>query len=107
MTMLQACLNGGRAASEAAGVPLTPADLARDAAAARDAGALELHVHPRDASGAETLHPDAVAEVLTAIRAAVPGMPVGIGTGAWIAPGGTARHAHMKAWEVLPDYDPS
>ena len=102
--MLQACLNGGRTRAEAPGVPLTPADLARDAVAARKAGAQELHVHPRNIAGAETLAPADVAAALRAIRAAVPKMKVGIGTGAWIAPGGKKRHAHLEAWQEKPDY---
>ena len=104
MTMLQACLNGGRARSDVPGVPLTPSDLAADALAVKAAGADMLHVHPRNRFGMETLAPDDVAAALTAIRAAVPRMPVGIGTGHWIAPGGEARHAHMQAWQVKPDY---
>lgn len=102
--ILQACLNGGRTRAEAPGVPLTAKELARDALAARKAGAQELHVHPRDLAEQETLAPAEVGAVLKAIRETVPGMPVGIGTGAWIAPGGTKRHAHMEAWEEKPDY---
>lgn len=102
--MLQACLNGARTRSEVRSVPITAADLAADALAAKRAGAEMLHVHPRDGFGQETLAPIPVADALTAIRAAVPRMPVGIGTGHWIAPGGEARHADMEAWEVLPDY---
>lgn len=102
--MLQACLNGGRTADEAPAAPITPGSLAADAIAARAAGADEAHIHPRDASGAETLEPGAVAACLRAVRAASPGMPVGIGTGDWIAPGGPARHAHMRSWTEKPDY---
>lgn len=102
--MLQACLNGGLPKSKHPGVPVTADELAADALAARQAGADELHIHVRNDEGAETLDPAAVATALTAIRNAVPGMPVGIGTGAWIAPGGRARHLLMQAWTVLPDY---
>ena len=98
--MLQACLNGGRGAP----APSTPQDIAAEAAAAIAAGAEELHIHPRDDTGAETLAPRHVAACLNAVRAATPGVPVGIGTGAWITPGGRARHAHMQAWETQPDY---
>jgi uncharacterized protein (DUF849 family) len=101
---LQACLNGGRTAHDHPAVPLTPAALARDAVAVRPAGADCLHLHPRDSSGAESLAPADVAAALAAVRRAVPGMPVGIGTGAWIAPGGRARQAHIRGWQVLPDY---
>jgi len=102
--MLQACLNGGRSKAEAAGVPVTPAELADDAVAVRRAGAEQLHIHPRAASGAESLHPDDVAACLEAVCAAVPGMPLGVGTGAWIAPGGRERLALIRHWELLPDY---
>ncbi|MEP4194651.1 MAG: 3-keto-5-aminohexanoate cleavage protein [Aliishimia sp.] len=104
MTMLQACLNGGRTLSETPNVPITATQLAQDAVAAKRAGAEMLHVHPRDDTGSETLAPRDVAKALNAIRAAVPRMPVGIGTGHWIRPGGEARHADMQAWDVLPDY---
>jgi uncharacterized protein (DUF849 family) len=102
--MLQACLNGGRRRSEHPAIPVTPDELARDARAVRDAGAEELHIHPRDAAGAESLAPEDVAAALAAVRAAVPGRPVGVGTGAWIAPGGRARRGHLRGWRVLPDY---
>jgi uncharacterized protein (DUF849 family) len=101
---LQACLNGRRTARDHPAVPLTAADLARDAAAVRAAGADCLHLHPRDAAGAESLAPPDVAAALAAVRRAVPGMAVGIGTGAWIAPGGRARHVHIRGWQDLRDY---
>ena len=102
--MLQACLNGGRTRAEAPGVPLTAKELAADAVAVRKAGAQELHIHPRNIAGAETLAPAEVAAALKAIRATVPKMKIGLGTGAWISPGGKKRHAHLQAWEELPDY---
>lgn len=101
---LQACLNGARSCAEHAAVPISADELARDARAARDAGASSLHVHPRDTDDTETLEPDAVAACLDAIRAAVPGTPVSIGTGAWIAPGGRARLDGIDRWHVRPDY---
>lgn len=101
---LQACLNGARTPRDHPGVPLTPQALARDAAACRRAGAESFHLHPRDASGRETLAAADVAAALEAVRAAVPGIPVGISTGAWIAPGGNARLAPMRGWTVLPDF---
>lgn len=103
-TVLQACLNGGRTRAEAPGVPITPDELADEARTARRAGAGELHLHPRSPSGEESLAPDDVAACLTAVRAAVPGMPVSVGTGAWIAPGGRARLDLIRAWEVRPDH---
>ena len=99
--MIQACLNGGR---RNAGVPATPPALARDAIHVREAGAACLHIHPRRHDGEESLHPDDFVAALEAVRAAVPGMPVGTGSGAWIEPGGRKRHVHVSGWTVLPDY---
>lgn len=101
---LQACLNGGLTARDHPGVPLTPEALARDARACRRVGAESLHIHPRDFKERETLAGADVAAALGAVRAAVPGMPVGIGTGGWIAPGGNARLAPMRGWTALPDF---
>ena len=102
--MLQACLNGGRSKSEAEAVPITADELARDAVAVRRSGARELHIHPRDDEGEETLAPGDVAHCLKAVRAAVPDMPLGVGTGAWIKPGGRARLKHIEEWFELADY---
>ncbi|MDQ0348358.1 3-keto-5-aminohexanoate cleavage protein [Ancylobacter vacuolatus] len=102
--MLQACLNGSRDSAFHAYTPLTPARLAADAAAVIAAGASELHLHPRDPSGTETLEAAHVADAIEAIRARVPGVPIGLSTHAGIAPGGTGRLKAMKAWQVLPDY---
>lgn len=103
--MLQACLNGGCDQAVVPGVPVTPAELAADAVAVRDAGAEALHLHPRDAVGAESLAPDDVGAATRAVRAAAPEAPVGVGTGAWIAPGGRARLEQIRGWEALPPED--
>lgn len=100
--MLQAALNGARELAEHPALPFTPDQLAADARAVRIAGADELHVHPRDAAGNESLHPAIVAPALAAIRAAAPGMPVGVSTGAWIEPGRERLLAHVRAWAQLP-----
>src|SRR5438445_1875393 len=102
--MLQACLNGDRDKSFHAAIPLTPRELAADAKAVVEAGAHELHIHSRDATGRESLHPHDTARAVEAIRASVPGIPVGVSTGWWIAPCGHPRRQHIRDWQVLPDY---
>jgi uncharacterized protein (DUF849 family) len=102
--LLKACLNGPRRPGEHPALPVTPAELAADAAAAVAAGAGALHVHPKDTSGADTLDGAVVAAVLTAVRSAVPGVPVGVTTGAWAAAGPAARRAAVRGWTVLPDF---
>lgn len=102
--MLQACLNGGRGRDFHPALPSTPAELARDAKAAVAAGAEELHVHPRGLDGAQSLEVADIAASLAAIRAVVPGVPVGISTLWTIPPGGRARQPPIRHWQVLPDY---
>jgi uncharacterized protein (DUF849 family) len=103
--MLQACLNGQRPRDDHPAVPLTADELAADARRAVAAGAAELHVHPRAPGGRDTVDPDAAGATVRAIRGACPGVPVGLTTGLWTTDGDfERRHAHVEAWEELPDY---
>ena len=102
--MLQACLNGARSRQDHPRIPLTPEELARDAVQVVAQGVAELHVHPRDARGAETLDPRDTALALTAIRQAVPGIPVGLTTREGIRADANRGFTQMKAWQILPDY---
>ena len=102
--MLQACLNGARTRLDHPQVPLSPEELARDAGRVVTAGVAELHVHPRDAQGTESLAPQDVEAALMAIRAKVPGIPVGISTREGIRTDKARGFDDMKRWAVLPDY---
>src|ERR1700737_3250722 len=104
---VKACLNGGRTRDEHPSVPQTPAEPAADATAAVRAGAGAVHLHPRDASGAETLDAEAVLAAVAAVRAAVPATPVGVTTGLWVAGGDPARRmAQVSRWtgNGTPDF---
>jgi uncharacterized protein (DUF849 family) len=102
--VIQACLNGARAAGEHPALPLSAADLARDAAACVAAGAGSLHVHPRDGDGAESLEPAVVEAAVAAIRSAARGTELTLSTGLWMTGGDPeARAALVRAWTVLPD----
>jgi uncharacterized protein (DUF849 family) len=102
--LLKAALNGARTRADHPAVPLTPGEQAREATAAVAAGAGALHVHVRDADGQESLAADDVAGTLEAIRAACPGVPVGVSTGAWIEPQPRRRLALIRGWAVRPDF---
>jgi uncharacterized protein (DUF849 family) len=102
--MLQACLNGNRTKTFNARVPCTADELARDARDVIKAGAEELHLHPRDADGVETLEASHVAPALAAIRQAVPAVAIGLSTHWAIPPGGVARQRQISTWTTLPDY---
>jgi uncharacterized protein (DUF849 family) len=102
--MLQACLNGFRGHDYSPAVPLTPEALARDATACLAAGANEFHIHPRNTEGHESFAADDIAAALNAVRARVPGVPVGISTREGIMAGVAARQRAFQAWDVLPDY---
>jgi uncharacterized protein (DUF849 family) len=104
MSMLQACLNGARTRRDHPKIPLSPDELAQDAAEVIDAGAAELHVHPRGTDGAETLDPDDIGVALAAIRAQLPIVPVGISTREGIRTDRSRGFDQMKAWRVMPDY---
>lgn len=101
---LQAALNGARSRAEHAAIPLTPAELAAEAADAVAAGAHALHVHVRDTAGQESLAVADVAGVLQAVRRRCPAVPLGLSTGAWIIPDPEERRRVIAGWTHLPDY---
>ncbi|MFI6240986.1 3-keto-5-aminohexanoate cleavage protein [Micromonospora sp. NPDC050795] len=103
--MVKACLNGGHGREAHPAVPLTAAELAADAVRCAALGVAAVHVHPRDEAGAESLRPAVVADALTAIRAARPGLPVGVSTGAWISPDPAARgRSRLTSGETVPSH---
>lgn len=99
---IQACLNGARARGFHPRLPLTAAELAEDAAACAAAGAVALHLHPRDMNGEETLDPVAVGAAVAAVRRAAPGLPVSVSTGDWIEQDDARQLDHIRAWAALP-----
>jgi uncharacterized protein (DUF849 family) len=101
---VKACLNGGRTREEHPAVPRSPAELAADAKAVRDAGAFAVHVHPRDGRGLQTLRASVCDETVAAIRAAVPGLPIGLSSSQSIDPDPFARAAAVSSWREAPDF---
>src|ERR1700675_3092656 len=93
-TRLKAALNGGRPAP----APSTPQQIAAEARNAIAAGAFAVHVHPRDASGRESLAPADVAAIVDAVP------NVGITTAAWIEPDPAKRLALIRNWTKLPKF---
>jgi len=103
--MLQVCLNGARDRAECQGLPVSPAELAIHAAAAVAAAAQDIHLHPKNADGLDTLEAGPVAASVSAVRAAVPhGIRVGVTTGAWTAESPGHRAELIRSWTTLPDH---
>lgn len=102
--LIQAAINGGRTRAEHPVVPVTPEEQAAEAAAAVEAGAGAIHVHVRDSDARESLAAEDVARALDKIRAACPGIPAGVSTGAWITGDTGKRLSLVGGWRVLPDF---
>lgn len=100
--MLQVALNGGRVKAEHREVPITSAELARDALRCKRVGATQVHLHPRAAGGEETLDPEIVDATVAEVRS-VSGLPVGVSTGAWIEPDPGRRAELVSRW-TAPAY---
>lgn len=100
---LTACLNGDRTRVQHPAVPVTPADLARDAAKAVAAGATDVHIHPRDAGGRETFGRVQHAAAVSAVREAVPGVRVSVTTTATIERDPKRRVELVRKWTERPD----
>jgi uncharacterized protein (DUF849 family) len=107
--LVKAALNGDRRRDEHPGLPVTPGALARDAVAVRRAGVGAVHLHPRSAAGEDSLAWADVGAAVSAVRRASPGLPVGVTTGAWAAPGPAERVRLVESWAGrsgagLPDF---
>lgn len=96
--MITACLNGDRTRRQHHAVPQTPDELARAARESVEAGAWMVHVHPRDASGLETLEARHVVAAVAAIRAASPGVLVSATTRDGIVDGAAAKLDCVSGW---------
>jgi 3-keto-5-aminohexanoate cleavage enzyme len=70
--MVMVAPNGARRTkAEHPNLPITPAEIAREAARCAEAGASLLHVHVRDANGRHSLDPDLYRAAIDAVRAAL------------------------------------
>jgi uncharacterized protein (DUF849 family) len=100
--MLQACLNGGLAKAVHPSVPISAEELANDAIAVRMAGADELHIHPRDENGRETLAASDVGRALLAIRASVAEVPLGLARAPGSSPVGASAILLLRNGSFCP-----
>ncbi len=97
---LHAALNGDRVHPA---TPRSPEELAAEARAAVDAGAVCLHLHPYDGDGRQTLEAEPCGAALRAVRAACPGVPISLSTSAAIEADPERRSTLVAAWTDLPD----
>jgi uncharacterized protein (DUF849 family) len=102
--VIKAALNGGRTRAEHPAIPIAPEELAASARESIAAGASAIHFHVRGEAGRESLDPDDVARALSAVRTAVPGVPVGVSTGAWILQNAALRQEMVSRWKIPPDF---
>lgn len=102
--LLQACINGARRPTEHPALPMTAAELAADAVRVTAAGAAMVHLHPKNVLGEDTLDFGVLAETLAAVRAAAPGIPLGVTTGAWTVANPRERLVAIRRWRALPDF---
>ena len=101
---VKACINGARTPDAHPSLPVTPEQLAAEALAVHRAGARAVHMHPKTADGVDSLQPDVVDAAVSAVRHAVPGLPLGVTTGLWALPDEKQRYRAVEAWTVLPDF---
>jgi uncharacterized protein (DUF849 family) len=102
--LIEVALNGGRTRAEHPHVPCSPSEMAAAAKEAVTAGAGAAHFHVRAADGRESLDADDVARAVSAVRAAIPGVPFGVSTGLWMVRDARERHEKVAAWKTFPDF---
>lgn len=100
-----ACLNGDRRPGAHPALPVSVDQLVEDAHAAVAAGATEIHVHPRDLDGAESLEPQVIAPFMERMRADGPEVPVSLSTALSAQSDPWRRYDLVQRWAfpALPD----
>ncbi len=101
---VKACINGARTPDQHPNLPITPEQLAEEAVAVHQAGAKAVHMHPKTTDGVDSLLARDVDAAVSAVRHAVPGLPLGVTTGYWALPDADERLRAVEAWGVLPDF---
>ena len=101
---LKACINGARHPSEHPALPSTVDQMAADVRSVVAAGAHGVHLHVKDPRGVDTLVAEPLADVLAAVRALAPSIPVGVTTGAWALPDAGLRMKAIDSWTLQPDF---
>lgn len=102
--LVQVALNGSRSWREHPALPITPDQVAQEAARSVTAGARAIHLHVRGSDGRESLAPDDVAQTVCAVRAVCPATPIGLSTSATIVADVAERSHLVAAWTVVPDF---
>ena len=101
--MLQVTPNGPWDKDVHATIPVSLDELVLDLRACFEVGATGVHLHVRDRSGAETLHPSIVGETCGRVRETAEevgvSVEIGLTTGAWIVADLAERSAMIREWE--------
>ena len=102
--MLQVCPNGPHDQAHHPHVPTTVADVVASVEASLDAGASEVHVHPKDGEGRDSLDPANVDPLVEALRARCGPVPIGVTTAIWAVTDHRQRMQYVRQWVSRPDY---
>ncbi len=102
--LLKAALNGNRSINDNEQVPITAERLALDARAAVDLGVGAIHIHPRNEDGLESLNWRVIEPAILAVRAACPGIPIGISTREGITITAEERFELVCGWKSELDF---
>jgi len=101
--MLQVTPNGPWGRDVHSAIPVSLDELVLDLRACFEVGATGVHLHVRDQSGAETLHPAIVGETCRRVRETAEevgvSVEIGLTTGAWIVADLAERIAMIREWE--------
>lgn len=100
-----ACLNGDRRPGSHPALPVSLDQMVEDAHSAVDAGATDLHVHPRGPGGAESLDPQVVGALMERLRDEGPQVPVSLTTALSAESDPVRRYDWVQRWAspILPD----
>ena len=101
---VKACINGARTPDQHPNLPVTPEQLAEKRSPRTRRAPRRCTCIPRPPTASTRCFRSDVDAAVSAVRHAVPGLPLGVTTGFWALPDADDRLRAVDGWTVLPDF---
>ncbi len=102
--LIKIALNGARPKEQSAFLPITTSEIEEEVRILYENGNKVFHIHCYDENGTESLKPNDVNKLVSAVKNISSEIQIGISSGDWIEPDLEIRKTNISEWEILPDF---
>lgn len=102
--LIKIALNGARSKMQNQYMPQSIVEIEKEVKLLFENGNTVFHIHCYDEYGNESLKPDDVNRLVSAVKNISSEIQIGISSGEWIEPDIEKRKSYIRAWENIPDF---